>query len=302
MSDFINYDNELITFQNPSGISVYNMSGEFELIGSATAGPMYEIVDQNIATVPPRRHYTESWYNGNIHEQNVNIYAIKVNYCELERNIGPYGSSGTGRRVVPSGEWNTSTAYTGKVKEGSYFNLRYNDSASFHFNLNWSAVVIPTNAYVTYGTYAYMYKCSDFISKSGSTASPWIYTAKASTYAGAEYSGGWSIPLGPSSFSLDYNRTATLTDTKSLWQEEQPSMYSNDVKLSAFKNYQDIRMPMYVYQIFGAANSYSYERYSEITATGGSPIYPYSYSALKMWPGQWSGTISAVDVPEFIIY
>lgn len=300
MSDFINYDNELITFQNPSGISVYNMSGEFELIGSATAGPMYEIVDQNIATVPPRRHYTEDWDNGNINEQNVNIYAIKVNYCELERNIGPYGSSGTGRRVVPSGWWDTYTDYTGKVKEGSYFNLRYNDSAAFHFNLNWSAVVIPTDAYVTYGTYAYMYRCSDFISESGSTASR-IYTARATTYAGAEYSGGWNIPLGPSSFSMEYNRTAVLTNTSILNEEEVHRLYHSP-KLSAFKNYQDTRWPMYVYQIFGAANSNSYERYSEITASGGSPVVSYSYSALKMWPGQWSGTISAVDVPEFIIY
>jgi hypothetical protein len=300
MSDLVLYNDELITFQNPDGISVYKMSGELELIGSATGRPHYEIVDQNIATVPPHRKYVQEWYNGNIYEDNVNIYAFKVNYCELEKNIGPYGSSGTGLRKIPSGEWTASTAYTGKVKEGSYFNLRYNDSANFHFGLNWSAVVIPCNAAVTYGTYDYMYRCSDFISKSGSTASR-IYTAGLGS-SGNVYPGGWNIPLTPSSFSLEYDRNVTLKDSSRSWQEEQESFNSNAVELSAFENYQYTRWPMYVYQIFGAANSQSYERYSEITASGGSPQRDYSYSALKMWAGQWSGTISAIDVPEFIVY
>lgn len=300
MSDLVLYNDELITFQNPNGVSVYQMSGELELIGSAIRRPHHEIVDQNVATVPPRQSYTVEWYNSNIYEDYVNIYALKVNYCGLERNIGPYGSSGTGRRVVPSGWWDTYEDYTGKVKEGSYFNLRYNDSANFHFDLNWSAVVIPCDAAVTYGTYAYMYRCSDFIHKSGSTASR-IYTARATNSSGYVYQGGWNIPLGPSSFSMEYNANTVLTNTNRQWQEEQQDFNSNAVYLSAFENYQDVRMPIYVYQIFGASNSYSYERYSEMTASGGTSR-DYSYSALKMWPGQWSGTISAIDVPEFIRY
>ena len=299
MSDLVNFDNEFITFQNPNGISVYNVSGELELIGSATGGARYEIVDQDVATVPPRRHYIEAWDHGNIHEDNVNIYAFKVNYCELEKNIGPYGSSGTGLRVVESGTWSTYSDYTGKVKEGSYFNLRYNDSANFHLNLDWSAVTIPSVAHVNYGTYTYIYRCSDFISESGSTASR-IYTAYTNEPKGALHRKEWNTPVIPSSFNLEYDKPTVLNDTSNQWRED----WDNNnipIKLSAFKNYQDIRMPLYVYQIFGASNSISYERYLEITASGGQPD-EYSYSALKMWPGQWSGTISAVDVPEFISY
>lgn len=308
MSDLVSYSDELITYQTPGGVNVYKVSGDLELIGSTTAGKVhYDLVDPEIATVSPHRRYDETWDNGNVFEDNANVYAFKVNHCELERNIGPYGSSGTGTRSIPTGMWNTYEDYTGKVKDGSYFNLRYNDSATFNFNLDWSAVLIPCTASVGYGTYAYMYRNSDFMHESGSTAKPHIYTAsigvsptQTHTHEGGQTHncGGYNIPVAPANFNLAYSVNAILTDTSRLWYEkggEAPA-------LNKFENYQDARMPLYVFQIFGATNSLSYEWYSAITASGGHSSRPYSYSALKMWGGPWSATMSAIDVPEFIRY
>lgn len=299
MSDLVLYNDELITFQNPDGINVYTLSGDLELIGSATGYPSKEIVNPEIASVPPKRNYWEYWDVGNIPEEYTNLYVLKVNYCESNKDVGPFGSSGTGKRIVtPTGT--TLEDYTGKVKEGSYLNLHYNDSANLHFNLDWSAVLIPCDAYVTYGTYTYVYGGTDFMSNSASTSvtADYIYTSRFNP-SGNIYDGGWSIPVEPSSYHSAYDCKMAITETRPIYAEytEIGRRY-----ISALENYQKVRMPIYVYQIFGASNSESYEKYTGITASGGTPAHDYSYSALKMWAGTWSATISATDVPEFIVY
>lgn len=295
MSDLVSYNDEFITFQNPNGIQTYTMSGELELLSSVMTYTTRDCVSPELATVPRRDDEVTEW-------QHANVYAFKVNYIGSDKHIGPYGSSGTGRRLDVSG-YKQYVDWTGKIKEGNYLNLFYNDSANFKFDLNWSAMSIPNDAEVSYRRIAYVYGGTDFMHKSAEApVSSRIYVLQGNIVTGSD-SRIYNTPLSPSSFSASYNKDfwvmPTTTGGVGYFYKEDEIVTS---RMTALANYQDMRVSMYLYQAFNGKNGNEYEYCSAVSASGGTVYGPPSYSGLKMWAGNWTATISGLDTPELIVY